>query len=190
MAIEALDLAIKRSEGNLGASPTSKTVIAGIAARADVAESGKTMLELFERYAAHRVTEDRKRSTGIAQDRMVVTLFAEFVGKARSIPSITAEDAREFWNTAAQLPLNYTKRIAYRGLGMRAAADKAKRENEKLLSPMTSAWYLSQVSPFFDWLRSEPREADSGRVDLKYLPRLFIRDRSVIIVVSPATVSG
>ena len=119
------------------------------------AKPGETILELFEDYAQQRNVEGRKRPTGIDQDRMVVTLFADFVGRDRAISSITRDECREFRNTVAKLPPNFAKRKDYKNLGMREAAAKARQSGEATLSPMTRARYMSTVAPLFDWFVEE-----------------------------------
>ena len=135
--------------------PSSALVRDVIAKEADKAEPGKTLEELFELYAAIRVRERRKRASSIPQDRMVIKLFADFVGRQRSPHSISIADAREFRNTIARLPRGLGKLKAYRGLSVKEAADKADRDGASGMSDITLARYMSTVSPFFDWLKTE-----------------------------------
>ena len=119
------------------------------------AKPGETILELFEDYAKQRVVEGRKRLSGIDQDRMVVTLFADFVGRDRAIKSITRDECREFRNTVAKLPPNFAKRNDYKGLGLKDIAAQARQRCEPTLSAITRARYTSTVAPLFDWLVEE-----------------------------------
>lgn len=123
--------------------------------KAERAKPGETILELFELYGTQKVESGEKRATGVDQDRMVITLFANHVGVNRSVASITITEARDFRNTVALLPRNYLKLKAYRGLSIREAAEKAKVDGLKAISPVTRERYLSTISPFFDWLKSE-----------------------------------
>ena len=122
------------------------------------AKSGETIEELFEQYAKIRIAEGRKRDDGIAQDRMVVNRFAEYVGKVRSVSSVSVDEARGFRDTLSLLPKGYAKRKDYRGLSIQQVVEKADRDGAVRMSDITRDRYISTVSPFFDWLVSEGRD--------------------------------
>lgn len=118
--------------------------------RASDGGESRTIMALFERYAAQRLAEGR-RPDGVDQDRIVVERFAQFVGSKRPLSSITRNDVRDWRDAVAALPLNFTNSTAYRGLDMRAAAAKAKVAGTQGLSATTQNKYLSTVSPLFRW---------------------------------------
>ena len=150
-AIEVISVELAKREGSLGAEPTSLVVKSGLEAKERSAEQGETILELFDRYAAQRLAEGRKRHDGIIQDRKVIAAFADFVGPRKSIRSITPADIRDWRDTLAALPPTYQKAKAYEGLSMRQAAAKAKAIGAKSISPVTVNKHLSTLSPFLGW---------------------------------------
>jgi integrase len=151
--IDALRVGIAKREGIEG-EPTSKVVQAGLKAQAEAAAPGESIIELFERYAAQRLAEGRKRKDTINQDRKVVEQFAAFVGAGRSVGSIRPPEVRNWRDTVAALPPKYRSAKVYCGLSMREAAAKAKAVGAKGVSPTTINKYLSTVSPFLAWCRT------------------------------------
>ncbi|MXO95356.1 tyrosine-type recombinase/integrase [Erythrobacter aquimaris] len=150
-AIEAFNIEIARREGQFAAEPSSLVVKAGLKAKDDTAKDGETILDLFDRYAAQRLAEGRKREDGITQDRKVIDSFAKFVGPRKSIKGLTPADIRDWRDTLAALPPTYQKAKAYEGLSMRQAAAKAKAIGAKTISPVTVNKHLSTLSPFLGW---------------------------------------
>ncbi len=150
-AIEAFNIEIARREGKFAAEPLSLIVKAGLNAKIATAKEGENILALFERYAAQRLAEGRKREDGIAQDRKVIEAFASFVGQHKSVRSITAAEIRDWRDTLAVLPPAYQRAKAYAGLSLRQAAEKAKATCAKSISPVTVNKYLSTLSPFLGW---------------------------------------
>jgi integrase len=153
-SLDAQRVMLDTDKGNLGAAPRSPTVISAKAASARRASPGQSILELFEIYASQRLSEGAKRPDGVKQDRPVVALFADFVGKDRSVDAISVPDAREFVDTAKKLPISFAKRKAYRGLSIKQVIAKGQKEGGRTISPVTHARYVSTISPFFDWLRA------------------------------------
>ncbi|HEX8443817.1 MAG TPA: site-specific integrase [Allosphingosinicella sp.] len=151
-SIDALSVFNRRNAGELDAEPRSKVVRRTLEREAATAPSGETLLELFERYAAQRLAEKRKRPDTINQDRKVIESFASFVGKDRKAETITGVDVRDWIDTLAVLPPNWRKRKEYRELSMAKAAEKAKAAGEAGPSPNTLNKYLSTVRPLFTWL--------------------------------------
>lgn len=146
---------LERDEGRPAPQPTAPVVIAARKLLSETAAAGETMMDLFALYAGQRVNEGLKRPDGIKQDRMVVGLFSTFVGAQRSVASITAAEARDFRNILGKLPVNAAKRKEFSGMGLREIAIKNSGTTHKVLSAVTQARYLSTLSPFFSWLKSE-----------------------------------
>lgn len=154
-SLEAIRVEIERGKGNLGAEPSNKAVIAGLNASAGMARPGESIMELFELYGSKCIINGDKREAGVDQDRMVLRLFAQFVGEKRAVSSITQAEAREFRNMVAKLPVSFGKKSAYSGLNIRQVVEKGREIGDDTISPVTAARYLSTVSPFFKWLKSE-----------------------------------
>ena len=153
---------LELDDGRPEPQPSTPVVIAAQRLKNDKAAAGQTIAELFELYAKIRVAEGRKRANGIAQDRMVLNRFAEYVGRLRAVGSITVEDARGFRDILAKLPPGYSKQKVYRGLSIQQVVEKADRDSAVRMSDITRDRYVSTVSPFFDWLVSEGRGGNQG----------------------------
>lgn len=151
--IDALRVGIAKREGIAG-EPTSMVVQAGLKARAEAAAPGESIIDLFERYAAQRLAEGRKRADTINQDRKVVEQFAAFVGTGRSVRSIRPTEVRDWRDTVAALPPKYRSTKTYSGLSMAEAAAKARALGAKGVSSTTINKNLSVVSPFLAWCRT------------------------------------
>ena len=149
----ALTLATRHNAGDIHAVTESRLAKRVQEERAKQAEPGETLIELFERYAAQRLAEKRKRPDTIKQDRKVIASFAGFVGEGRKVCTITGDDVRDWIDALAVLPPNYRKMKAYYGLDVRAAAEKARGEGANGPSLTTLNKYLSTVSPLFTWLK-------------------------------------
>jgi integrase len=119
------------------------------------AKPGETLLELFDRYAEHRLAEAGKRSDTLTQDRKVIEQFTQFVGADRAAASIKPEHVREYRDTMRQLPPKWRDRADMRGLTMREAAVKARADDLPRTAMTTINKHLSTVSPLFAWLIKE-----------------------------------
>lgn len=150
--LASLKLSIQRNEGDVDADTDNKLVRKVRERKAQSAAAGESILDHFERYAAQRLAEKRKRPDTIDQDRKVIKGFADFVGIDRSVATITGDDVRDWIETLEKLPPNYGKMNAYKGLGVRAVAAKAASENGARPTFTTLNKYLSTVSPLFRWL--------------------------------------
>lgn len=155
VSIDAKGVFVRRHSGDLDAEPQSEIVRKTKAAQSQTAKQGESICELFEDYGRQLVATKRKRQAGVDQDRMVISLFAEFVGTSRSVHSITFGDAKEFVDALAHLPTGLRKKKAYAGLSVQEAIEKAKRDGDKSNSIITQQRYISTLSPFFKWLASE-----------------------------------
>lgn len=128
------------------------------------AKPRETILALFEEYAAECIAQDSKRPDTVNQDRNVIELFADFVGRERAIRTISRTDIAEWRRALSNLPPKFRFKKGYEGLTIREAAEKAKAEGVPALSPTTINKYLSTVSPFLDWcVRFEKADANPCR---------------------------
>ncbi|WP_189676867.1 site-specific integrase [Sphingomonas glacialis] len=166
--IDTFAQAKAKMDGTANAFEPSPIVRDTIAAKQSRAKDGETVLDLFERYAATRLAEGRKRTDTINQDRKVISLFSSFVGSQRSLRSILPSEVRDWRNAIASLPPAYRKRAANSGLSVREASDRARETGEKGISPSTVNKYMSTVSPLFDWAKRE------GYVDRNPCDGLFL----------------
>jgi integrase len=123
--------------------------------RKERAKQGEGLLDLYDLYAAQRLSEGKKRTDTLQQDRKAVEGFADFVGRDRSLRSITPEEVRGWRNATAALPACYKKHKVYAGMSMKEAADYAVKTNAKRVSLVTVNKNLSAVSSLFIWAKRE-----------------------------------
>lgn len=107
--------------------------------------TGETILVLFERYAAQRLAEGRKRTDTVNQDRKVVELFVSFMGVDHSLLSIKPAEVREWRNAMAAIPPGFRRRKENLGLTISEAASKALAADLKGLNAKTINRYLSTI---------------------------------------------
>lgn len=138
-----------------GAFTPSPFIVETIEKRTAKVQAGETILVLFERYAAQRLAESRKRTDTVNQDRKVVELFVSFVGADRSLASIKPAEVREWRNAMAAIPPGYRRRKENLGLTINEAAAKATAAGLKGLNAKTINKYLSTISPLYDWAKKE-----------------------------------
>jgi len=157
-SIDSLSVFTRRHAGELDAAPRSAVVRTERERENVTAKSGETILELYDAYSIWRSKPGRKRRRRLdlmAKDRVVVELFAEFVGENRAIRSITKDDARSFRDMLAQLPASRGKKPKLAGASIAECIATAARAKLNLLSLTTQAKYISIISPLFDWMISD-----------------------------------
>jgi len=154
-SIDATETFTRRIAGEFKAAPRSDLVKDAKEREAARAKPGETIKELFEIYAGELLSSKAKRPAGIGQDRMVIAQFAEFVGENTAISAIGYNEAKAYVDALDKIPSGYKKRGDYRGLTVHQAIEKGQREGAASLSIITKQRYISTLSPFFDWLRSE-----------------------------------
>ncbi len=126
-----------------------------IARRGEPLSKGEGLLEMFDKYRNQRLSEGRKKADTLNQDRKVIELLSEFVGKDRSINSLNKAEVREWRNAVAALPSAFRKRVTYEGLSIQQAVDKARQTKERGISLITVNKYLSAVSALYIWALRE-----------------------------------
>lgn len=119
------------------------------------AKHGEGILDLYDRYAAQRRSEGKKRDDTLNQDRKAVEGFVAFIGSERSLSSVQVKEVRDWRNTMALLPAAYTKQNAYAGMSMKEAAAHAQRLGAKPVSPVTVNKNLSALSALYAWAKRE-----------------------------------
>jgi integrase len=159
LTIDALDVSIRQSNGELGAVPRSAIVQQARAKEAAKAKPGETLLELFELWSAEELAKRRKRSDTVNQDRKVISRFADFIGAGRDVGSITPIEVAEYRDTLRNLPPKWMSKRELRDLDMRAAASKARSLNLPQMAFTNVNKHLSTISPLFKWLAKHPKWA-------------------------------
>jgi integrase len=149
--IEAVSLDNRRNRGELHAEPRSQAIRDHLGGKGLKAAPGEKVMELFEKYAAQRLLEQRKRPASIDKDRKIITSLAEFVGVDRSLSSLAKGDIRDWIDARAGMPRGYEKMKRYAGMSLRAAAKLAGSQIENRVSAKTLNSYLSAVSAFLCW---------------------------------------
>ena len=153
--LSALRVNEKRAAGDVEAVTDNALVQRVRKREAATAKPSEKIADLFEGYARAQVAAKKKRPAGVDQDRMVIDVFADFIGKDRAISSIGYDDAKDFVDALAKLPSGYRKKKAFKNLTVRQAIAKGEKDGMPPITIITQARYISTVSPFFDWLKSD-----------------------------------
>ncbi|WP_033924984.1 tyrosine-type recombinase/integrase [Sphingomonas sp. 35-24ZXX] len=159
----ALEMEAKRLGGEVHPELTSAMVLAAEAANAvpDAAgtviqaDPSMTLLAQFDTYASRRAAAGRKRADTLTQDRIVVQLFADYVGVDADLRTVTRSTVRNWRDTLLRCPANLNKLAHYRGWKLDQIAADAPTHGGKLLSSKTVNKYLSAVSALFTYLAAE-----------------------------------
>ncbi|EQB08977.1 DUF6538 domain-containing protein [Novosphingobium lindaniclasticum] len=160
-AVEALRDPVKQFQ------PSEHTVVLA-QKREERAREGEGILHLFDQYAAQRSSEGKKGNDTLAQDRLAVASFADFIGSHRSLRSVIALEVREWRNAMAALPVGYRKRKEFAGLTMKQAIEVATQVNGKKPSLLTVNKNLSGLSSFFVWAKREGYAESNPCEGLRY----------------------
>lgn len=159
----AVEMEARRLGGEVHPELTSGMVLAAEAANVAADAQGKvvhadpsiTLLAQFDIYASRRASAGRKRADTLTQDRIIVQLFADFVGADADLRTVARSTVRNWRDTLLQCPANLNKLARYRGWKLDRIAADAPTRGGRLLSPKTVNKYLSAVSALFTYLAAE-----------------------------------
>lgn len=154
--LAALRVNDQHNQGNMEAETDSKLVRQVRDREAAKAKRGETIMELFERWAADRLAKGEKRADTVNQDRKAIQQFAAFVGKDRSIRTITPLEVAEYRDTLRDLPPKWMSNNKLKALPIRDAAAKARELVLPHVSFLTVNKALSTISPLYKWLAKDP----------------------------------
>ena len=157
--LDAIDVFLRRSKGDLEAEPRSSFVREVKAKNASKAKPGETLSELFELWAEEMLAKGAKRPDTVAQDRKVISQFAAFIGADRDVRSITPLEVADYRDTLRKLPPKWMSKKELRGLGMRAAAQRARDLNLRQTKFTNINKHLSTISPLYKYLARQPKWA-------------------------------
>lgn len=113
---------------------------------------------MFEKQGINAWTEKTTKERESALDA-----FKEICGD-RPISAYAKTDGRKFKETIQRLCPNYQKMVKFRGMGLAAIANLAKKENLPKPTTETTNKKLASVSSFFSWLESNYDEAPKNPV--------------------------
>lgn len=166
--IEAVSLDNRRNTGELHAEPRNESIRQRLRQKDQQPAPGETTMQLFERYAAQRLLEKRKRPASIEKDRKIIGCFADFVGADRAVGSIIKKDVRDWIDARAAMPRGYEKMRRFADMTLRSAVKVAAGDISKRVSAKTLNSYLSAVSAFFAWLISRDHHQGPSPCDGVY----------------------
>ena len=152
-SIEALRVAVARSQGKLGEIPQGTEIERASQNKTRVAPTGEKLPQLYDLYEAHLTREKAGGLVSMNERRRVLDLFSEFIGVERSLKSVITADVREFVNALADAPKGYAKMAAFKGLNLKAAISKGAEMGLTRGSTVTINKELSSLSTFFKWCR-------------------------------------
>lgn len=170
--IDAIREDYRRRNGELEAGPSTALVRDELAREAESVAPGRSLIDLYDEYAAQRLLEKRKRPDTIAQDRKVVVGFSTLIGMDRAVNVITMNEIREWLKAKRSVPAGYSKMRKFAGLPLREAVDRATGSNLRKISPKTLNKELSALSALFKWLKTNgfrdgPNPCDGLFLDTK-----------------------
>ena len=157
-SIDAMGVHNRRIEGQFEADATSSLVSLSKQRSSLRAMPGESILELYDKYAKWKGEpgrQGRRRPELFVHDRVVVELFAEFVGLDRAVASISRDEAKQFRALLTAFPTGRGKNKRLSGSTIDEAIAIAEREGLKTLSLTTQAKYISILRPFFAWLAND-----------------------------------
>ena len=147
-AISRTLLKLDGAEHTFSPSPLVQSALDNLEREAKI---GEKYFELFERYAAQRIAEKKKRTDSVEQDRIVISQFFELVGRDRAISSLESADIRHWQDISAKLPSNFSKMKLFAGLTLQEIASHPESSSKKHLSKVTIQRQFSAISGFLGW---------------------------------------
>lgn len=149
--IETLQRTLERDKGDFTGEPADPIVVPPDPTQGKKhAAPGETILELYARFAAEKkgvVTKDTWE-----QNRIIVGLFAEFIGETSHISAVTRKAVRDWKQNLMRWPVKATTISAFRGMSFRKIIEANETLKRPTLSENTINRYLSAVAGFADWL--------------------------------------
>jgi integrase len=189
--IEALNRAAERDRGDFSGTPADPIVLPPDHLHGKKhAAPGETISELYEIFDAER-KESVSADTRV-QSKIIIRLFAEFVGETAHISTVTRTAVRNFKQALGSYPINANKVKAFAGMSFRKIVESNATLKRPTLSTKTINRYLSAVAIFSKWLATNdyiPDDVARGMllsVDKKKRKRYpFSDDQLKLIFKSP-----
>lgn len=157
--LEAMAIAARRAEGEVEAESSAPLITRAKAHEAARAAAGETIIELYDAWTDEQLAKKEKRLDTVRQDRKVMQLFAEFVGKGRAIGSIAPAEIFDFREARRAVPPKWQSKRELRNMTLRQAAQEARRLNLNYTSFVTVNRELSAISGLCKWLAGRPQWA-------------------------------
>lgn len=130
--------------------------------RTELASTSKQQLDkgntpsLIELWDSH----ERQRGQGVkdatlADRRVSVRLFADYVGHRKPVTDITKREARDWREMLYRFPAKASQRTELRGLGFVGIIEKGTELGHPSISTRTVAKHVSGLNTFYQWLSDE-----------------------------------
>ncbi|OIQ93748.1 tyrosine recombinase XerC [mine drainage metagenome] len=150
--LEALQRAAEVDQGKFDGKPTDEMVKPPVGSlEAVYAAPGESIMELYDQFC-------RENPGGISldtqvQNRKIVKLFAEFVGEASPVTSITKAAVRDWKKALFSWPLKAAEIKVFKGMSFREVLKANEDVGKPAISEKTINKYLSAMGGFCEWLR-------------------------------------
>ena len=165
--LEALKIAAAHDEGRFDAKPTDEIVQPPPDAPAtEIAPPGETIMEIYEQFAVEQATGTTADT--LDQNRKVMQRFAEFVGEATSVRSISKAHVREWKKALFLWPVKAAEIKEFRHLTFKEIIKANETVGKPTITPKTINRYLSALGAFCRWLTA------SGYIDANPVTDLYL----------------
>lgn len=149
--VEVLERAAERDAGNWSGVPADPIVVpADLTQGKRVAAPGETLMELYDKFKAEKWGDARPDTWD--QNRKIVRLFAEFVGKSSHITVLTRKAVRNWKQELARWPVKAADSKAFEGLSFRKVIEANETVKKPPISQKTTNKYLAALGSFARWL--------------------------------------
>ncbi len=150
--IEALNVVIRRIEGDIDAAPRSSYVVNVKQQIKAKAKDGERMSDYKKKYLNELINEEKRAPSNVEQYGQIIDLFIEWYGDEKNIQDIIKKDAADFRDLLDKFPVSRKKISRLASSSIEECVTIAQKENLKLLSNASKGKYISQLSGFFAWL--------------------------------------
>lgn len=148
--IEALKMYAARLEGRYDVLPQDP--LFSDIHKAAAAPTGPRLDELIGRYCEFKSAHEWVAKTQ-TDNRRVLKLFLELVGKDRTIDSIASDDVRNYRDALTRLPANFSKKKGADQISLVALLKGAKGKNT--IGKATARKYFDNLRAFLNWCEAE-----------------------------------
>lgn len=148
--IEGLKRTVERDEGNYEGRTLDPIVKPANNTRSVIAETGKSVTEVFELYAAEN--PNQVKTDTINQARRDIGLFVQCVGTTYPVARIDKKNVREWKALLLKFPVKATETKIFQGMTIEQAVRHNEQIGKPVITPRTVNRHLASLGAFCKWL--------------------------------------